>query len=84
MERHPRYAGFGTKDWRRVSGILDQGEWLARPDDHRLLWIDEDGKPWVAVVKRTANAEVYLQASRMRYAGKPATSRPPRTKAAPR
>ena len=33
--------------------ILDQGEWVARPDDHCLLWLDEDGKPWAAVVKLT-------------------------------
>ena len=44
--------------------ILDQGEWLARPDDHRLVWIDEDGKPWTAVVKLTRNGEVYLQSYR--------------------
>ena len=28
---------------------------------HRLLWIDDAGKPWAAIVKRTANDEIYLQ-----------------------
>ena len=65
MERHqPRYADFGTEDWRRVSAILDRGEWIDQPDGHRILWIDEAGKPWAAVVKLTRNDEIYLQSYR--------------------
>ena len=26
-----------------------------------LLWLDEDGKSWAAIVKRTSNDEAYLQ-----------------------
>ena len=34
------------------------------PARHRLFWLDEDGKPWAAVVKLTENGEVYLQSYR--------------------
>ena len=64
VERHPRFSGFGTEDWRRVQRILDQGEWIAEGRVHRLLWIAEAGKPWMAVVKRTVNNELYLQSIR--------------------
>ena len=40
VERHPSFARIGIKDWQRVQRILDQGEWLARASEHRLLWID--------------------------------------------
>ena len=36
----------------------------SRASEHRLLWIDEAGKPWAAVIKRTRNTEVYLQSYR--------------------
>ena len=64
VERHPRYAAFETADWQRVQRILDRGEWIEQPARHRLLWLDEDGKPWAAVVKLTENGEVYLQSYR--------------------
>ena len=57
-------VGFEPEDWRRTQRILDQGKWLEQPDGRRLLWIAEDGKPWTAVVKRTANDEIYLLSSR--------------------
>ena len=63
VSTHPRYSGFGGEDWRRVQRILDQGEWVAE-EGQRLLWIAEAGKPWMAVVKRTGNGEVYLQSYR--------------------
>ena len=45
--------------------ILDRGEWVERPGGHRLFWLNAaDGKSWAAVVKRTANDEVYLQSYR--------------------
>ena len=37
---------------------------IEQPARHRLLWLDEDGKPWAAVVKLTENGEVYLQSYR--------------------
>ena len=41
------YGGLpGGEGWQRVQRLLDQGEWIEQPDRHRLLWIDEDGKPW--------------------------------------
>ena len=55
-----RFADFGTDDWRRIQRIVDQGEWIVERGEHRLFWIDEDGKPWAAVVKLTANDELYL------------------------
>ena len=69
VETHPRYAGFGTEDWRRVQTILDQGEWIGQGEVHRLLWIDEAGKPWAAIVKRTGNDEIYLQSYRRAQPG---------------
>ena len=44
--------------------IADEGEWAARGSAHRLMWIEEDGKPWLVVAKRTAGGEVYLQSYR--------------------
>ena len=41
VEQHQsRYAGFEGQDWQRVQRILDQGEWVARASEHRLLWIE--------------------------------------------
>ena len=60
VETHPRFSGFGAADWRRVQRILDQGAWIEQGEAHRLLWVDAAGKPWMAVVKRTANDEIYL------------------------
>ena len=37
VETHPRYPDFGTEDWQRVQRILDEGEWVARASEHRLL-----------------------------------------------
>ena len=61
---HPRFADFAADDWRRVQRIVDAGEWIERPDNHRLMWVEEDGKPWMAAVKRTADDEIYLQSYR--------------------
>ena len=61
---HPRFAGFGTEDWRRVQRIADEGEWAKRGSRHRLMWIEEDGKPWLVVAKRAADGGVYLQSYR--------------------
>ena len=61
---HPRFAGFDTADWLRVQRIVDEGEWAARGRTHRLLWLEKDGKPWLAVLKRTKAGEVYLQSYR--------------------
>ena len=36
----------------------------AAEETQRLLWIDEAGKPWMAVVKLTRYGEVYLQSYR--------------------
>ena len=61
---HPRFAGFDTADWLRVQRIVDEGEWAARGGTHRLLWLEDAGKPWLAVLKRTKAGEVYLQSYR--------------------
>lgn len=57
---HPRFAGFDDEDWRRVQRIADEGEWAERGSRHRLMWIEEDGKPWLVVAKRAAGGGVYL------------------------
>ena len=61
---HPRFAGFDAEDWRRVQRIVDEGAWTARGTTHRLLWLEDAGKPWLTVLKRTASGEVYLQSYR--------------------
>ena len=61
---HPRFANFTVEDWLRIQRIVDDGDWRAGGANHRLLWIDEDGKPWLAVLKRTAGGKVYLQSYR--------------------
>ena len=61
---HPRFATFNANDWQRVQRIVDEGEWAARGATHRLLWLEDAGKPWLTVLKRTASGEVYLQSYR--------------------
>ena len=58
---HPRFAGFDAEDWRRVQRIVDEGAWTARGTTHRLLWLEDAGKPWLTVLKHTASGEVYLR-----------------------
>lgn len=47
-----------------MQSIADEGEWAERGSRHRLMWIEEDGKPWLAVVKRATGGGVYLQSYR--------------------
>lgn len=61
---HSRFATFNVNDWQRVQRIVDEGEWAARGATHRLLWLEDAGKPWLTVLKRTASGEVYLQSYR--------------------
>ena len=57
-------AGREGEDWRRVQRIVDEGAWTARGTTHRLLWLEDAGKPWLTVLKRTAAGEAYLQSYR--------------------
>ncbi len=57
-------AGRDAEDWRRVQRIVDEGAWTARGTTHRLLWLEDAGKPWLTVLKHTASGEVYLQSYR--------------------
>ena len=47
-----------------VQRIVDEGAWAARGATHRLLWLEDAGKPWLTVLKRTAAGEAYLQSYR--------------------
>ena len=40
-----------------VQRIVDKGAWTARGTTHRLLWLEDAGKPWLTVLKRTASGE---------------------------
>ena len=60
VSHRKRFQGFSGEDWQRVQKIVDKGEWLKRSDTHRLLWMDDDGKPWLAVVKKTSVGELFL------------------------
>ena len=61
---HPRFAGFSAEDWQRVQRIIDRGEWVASGTTHRLFWLEDAGKPWLTVLKRTKAGEIYLQSYR--------------------
>ena len=61
---HPRFANFTVQDWLRIQRIVDGGDWRAGGANHRPPWIDDDGKPWLAVLERTAGGKVYLQSYR--------------------
>ena len=58
-------AGRGREGEER---IVDEGAWTARGTTHRLLWLEDAGKPWLTVLKRTASGEVYLQSCRRAHA----------------
>ena len=61
---HPRFAGFSAEDRQRVQRIIDRGEWIASGTTHRLFWLEDAGKPWLTVLKRTKAGEIYLQSYR--------------------
>ena len=60
VSHRKRFQGFSGEDWQRVQRIMDKGEWRKRSDTHRTLWIDDDGKSWLAVIKRSAAGELFL------------------------
>ncbi len=61
---HDRFAKFKAEDWLRVQRIVDEGAWIESGTNHRLMWIEESGKPWLAILKRTASGEIYLKSYR--------------------
>ena len=60
VSHRKRFEGFSGEDWQRVQRIADKGEWLKQGDTHRALWLDDDGKPWLAVIKRSREGELFL------------------------
>ena len=61
---HPRFAKFGTEDWLRVQRILDGGRVFLSDRSRRVAigFIEEDGRVWRAVLKRTKDGEeTYLE-----------------------
>ena len=60
VSHRKRFQDFTGEDWRRVQRIMDKGEWRQDGVNHRALWIDDDGKPWLAVVKKTSAGELFL------------------------
>ena len=54
-----RFSRFEPDDWRRIQRIVDAGEWIERDGERRLLWLYEAGKPWMAILKRTRQDEIY-------------------------
>ena len=64
VRTHPRFRSLTTEDWLRVQRLVDEGVTATRRTNHRLLWIEDDGRPWMAVVKQTKRDELYLQSYR--------------------
>ena len=61
VESHrERFAGFAAQDWARVQRMIDDGRWVEDKRNHRTLRLNDGGKPWLAVLKRTAAGEVFL------------------------
>ena len=59
-----RWAKYSAADWERVQSIVDHGKWTADRANHRVLWIDDEGKPWRISLKRTGRDELYLTSYR--------------------
>ena len=56
--RHPDLA---PGDYARAGRILDTGEMFMEGTDRAMGFLEEDGRPWRAVVKATADgSETYL------------------------
>ena len=65
VARHlPRFSDLDADDWLRVQRIVDEGEWNTGGPEKRLLWIEDNDKPWLVVLKRTVRDEIYLQSYR--------------------
>lgn len=55
-----RWSRYEVEDWKRVQTIIDRGRSAVRSGERRILWIDEAGKPWMVVLKRTSRDELYM------------------------
>ena len=59
-----RFSDLDADDWLRVQRIVDEGEWNTGGPEKRLLWIEDNDKPWLVILKRTVRDEIYLQSYR--------------------
>lgn len=59
-----RWSDYNVADWERVQRIVDDGDWAASGPNHRIMWIDGAGKPWMLVLKRTVRDELYMASYR--------------------
>ena len=59
-----RWSDYNVADWERVQQIVDDGDWVVSGPNHRIMWIDGAGKPWMLVLKRTAHDELYMASYR--------------------
>ena len=57
---HERFRDFGRADWQRVQWLVDEGAVVEQGARHRVVWIRDDGEPWVAVIKSTRRGEIYM------------------------
>ena len=60
VSHRKRFEGFSGEDWQRLQVITDKGKWRHDGVNHRALWLDDDGKSWLAVIKRSAAGELFL------------------------
>ena len=60
VSHRKRFEGFSGEDWQRLQRVTDKGEWQRDGLNHRALWIDDGGKSWLAVIKRSAAGELFL------------------------
>lgn len=60
---HRERRGLGSADWQRLQSLVKERGWIEDRGD-RLLRIKDDGKPWMAVLRRTCRDEIYLASYR--------------------
>ena len=55
-----RFGEFKRVDWLRVQRLVDAGKVVEEGRSTRSVVIEEDGRRWWAVLKRTGNGEIYV------------------------
>ena len=55
-----RFSTFTPEDWQRIQTLVDEGKWVQDKTRHRVLWLTDQGKSWMVVIKHTDQGEVFL------------------------
>ncbi len=54
------FAAFTPDDWQQIQSMVDNGNWMQDIPRHRVLWLTDQGKPWMVIIKHTDQGEVFL------------------------